>query len=596
MIRWLLHLPKKAWQWLTRMRTALVLLFLLALGAVPGALLPQRSLNEGNVNEFIENNGRIGEIYDTLGLFDVFSSPWFAAIYVLLFLSLIGCILPRTWAHYKALRVRPPAAPRKLNRMPNFVEGTVDASSDEVEKQVARRFRKWKGGATEASDDKAGKWSYSAERGYLREASNLVFHLSLVGILVTILMGRLLYYEGQVIVVAGTDSPSSQFCNTAVANYDSLRSGPTFDGTTLTPFCLNVNNFEAEYEQSGQATSFASDVDFAEGQDATKPLEDWDHTQLRVNHPLNVDGDLVYLQGHGYAPTFSVKWPNGEERTETIQFRPDDLTYFLSSGAVKMDPPAGMYPDLYDRRQNQLAIQGLFAPTAEFSGENDALLQSSFPAMNDPAVAIDIYRGDTGLDAGTGQDIFSLDSQQMHSGALQKLDRVNLMQGEAVTLDDGTEITFDGAEEFVNLQVSRDPTTGWVLGFAVTMLITLVGSLTIKRRRFWVRVTDNDNGTTTLQIAGLARTDSAGWGREFNRVAEELLHLEDEELDEDIEQSDGEWEDWEDELARELHREVANGELAEDPEESEEPSDDGASDTSGDPDDSDGSGSDGKHS
>ena len=191
MLRWLLKLPKWAWQWLTRMRTALVLLFLLALAAVPGALLPQRSLSESNVEEYLANNGRIAEIYDQLGLFDVFSTTWFSAIYVLLFLSLIGCILPRSWDHYKALRTLPPAAPKRLTRMPNYVEGTVDLPEDQVQKDVTARFKKWTGGATEADKDRAGKWSYSAERGYMREASNLVFHLSLVGVLVTILIGRL---------------------------------------------------------------------------------------------------------------------------------------------------------------------------------------------------------------------------------------------------------------------------------------------------------------------------------------------------------------------------------------------------------------------
>ncbi|MCI1256261.1 MAG: cytochrome c biogenesis protein ResB [Corynebacterium provencense] len=560
MLRSILRWPKKAWQWLTKMRTALVLLFLLALGAIPGALLPQRSLNAGNVEEYLAANGRIARIYDRLGLFDVFGSTWFAAIYVLLFISLIGCILPRSIDHWKALRKRPPAAPRRLDRMPNYVSGTVDVPADQARSEIAARFSRWQGGATEPEEDRAGKWSYSAEKGYLREASNLVFHLSLVGILVSVLVGRMVYYEGQVIVIAGTDN--SQFCNTAVANFDSLRHGPTFDGTTLTPFCVNVKNFNAEYLPSGQATDFSSDIDYASGQDALKPTEEWDHTTLRVNHPLTIDGDRVYLQGHGYAPTFTVTWPNGEKRTETIQFRPDDLTYFLSSGAVKMDPPAGMYPDLLDRRQHQLAIQGLFAPTAQFSGENDALLSSSFPAMENPAVAIDIYRGDTGLDSGTGQDIFSLSQTQLHNGSLQKLDRVNLMQGESVTLDDGTQISFDGAKEFVNLQVSRDRSEVWVLFFALLMLAGLVGSLTIKRRRFWVRVTDNGDGTSTLEIAGLARTDSAGWGREFNRVSEELLHLDEEELDEEFDQTDAGWEDWEDELDRELARERRDGEIS----------------------------------
>lgn len=93
MLRRILAWPKKGWQWLTKMKTALVLLFLLALAAVPGALLPQRSLNRGNVVEYIQANGTTAKIFDKLGLFDVFSSGWFAAIYMLLMISLVGCIL-----------------------------------------------------------------------------------------------------------------------------------------------------------------------------------------------------------------------------------------------------------------------------------------------------------------------------------------------------------------------------------------------------------------------------------------------------------------------------------------------------------------------
>ena len=201
-----------------------------------------------------------------------------------------------------------------------------------------------------------------------------------------------------------------------------------------------------------------------------------------------------------------------------------------------------MYEDLLERRQNQISIQGLFAPTAEFTGEKGALLSSSFPAMNDPAVAIDVYRGDTGLDGGRSQNIFSLDSEQLHSGAMQKLDRVNLRAGESVDLEDGTKITFDGAQEFVNLQVSRDPTVLWVLGFAILMLVSLVGSLLIKRRRFWVRLSPGANGGTHVEIAGLSRTDTAGWGKEFNRRSEKILGLEDEDLDDELDQDSMDWE------------------------------------------------------
>jgi len=47
----LFAIARNTWRTLTSMGTALVLLFLLALAAIPGALLPQRSLNEGKVEQ-----------------------------------------------------------------------------------------------------------------------------------------------------------------------------------------------------------------------------------------------------------------------------------------------------------------------------------------------------------------------------------------------------------------------------------------------------------------------------------------------------------------------------------------------------------------
>lgn len=106
----------------------------------------------------------------------------------------------------------------------------------------------------------------------------------------------------------------------------------------------------------------------------------------------------------------------------------DDATTFLSSGAMRFDPPGGMYPDADERRKNQIAIEGLFAPTALFHGN---LLSSSYPAMNDPAVAIDIYKGDTGLDTGNPQSLFELNTELINQGRLVKQDRVNLFPGRA---------------------------------------------------------------------------------------------------------------------------------------------------------------------
>ena len=524
---------RAAWRWLTSMRTALILLFLLAFAAIPGALLPQRSLSESKVDEYLANNGTMAEIFDKLQLFDVFSSVWFTAIYVLLFASLVGCIIPRTIEHWKAMRTPPASAPKNLGRLPMNDDGVVDKPLDEVKADVSSRLKRWHLTETPAAEDRAGALSFSAERGFFREFGNLVFHLGLVALLITIAAGKLLYYEGQIILITDTGTEiqdeavqgavNTPFCNTAPANFDSLRPGLLFDGTGLNPFCVQVEDFVADYLPNGQAEMFTSNIRWADEDTMREPTEEWNEQTLRVNHPLRVADDRVYLQGHGFAPAMRVTWPNGESRTSIVQFRPDDPTFFLSSGAMRFDPQAGMYPDLYERRQNQIAIEGLFAPTAEFTGESGALLTSVYPAMNDPAVAVDVYRGDAGLDTGRSQQLFSLDRDLMHSGQLEKIDRVNLKEGEDVTLDDGTKIEFLGAKEFVNLQVSHDPTQVWVLWSSIAMLAGLVVSLAVKRRRLWVRLHPVSDTATRVEFGGLARTDRAGWGDEFDAFVRGVL-------------------------------------------------------------------------
>ncbi|TIG76356.1 cytochrome C biogenesis protein ResB, partial [Legionella pneumophila] len=120
------------WRTLTSMGTALVLLFLLALGAIPVALLPQRSLNESKVDEYLATHPTLGPWLDRLQAFDVFSSFWFTAIYVLLFISLVGCLTPRMIEHVRSLRAVPVAAPRNLGRPPKHHEAPVQADAAEL--------------------------------------------------------------------------------------------------------------------------------------------------------------------------------------------------------------------------------------------------------------------------------------------------------------------------------------------------------------------------------------------------------------------------------------------------------------------------------
>ena len=501
----------KGWRALTSMGTALALLFLLALGAVPGALLPQRSLNESKVEQYLAAHPTIGPWLDRLQLFDVFASFWFTAIYALLFISLVGCLTPRTIEHIRGLRAVPVGVPRNLGRLPKHAQADVAGSAEALAALISEELRGWRR-VTRQVD---GVTEISAEKGYLREFGNIVFHFSLLGLLAAVAIGKLFSYEGNVIVIA---NGGPGFCSASPAAFDSFRAGNSVDGTSLYPMCLRVNDFQARYLPNGQATSFASNIDYQAGDDLVSGT--WRPYKLEVNHPLRIGGDRVYLQGHGYAPTFTVTFPGGQTRTQTIQWRPDDALTLLSSGVVRVDPPAGLYPP-DQRRKHQIAITGLLAPTQQLDG---TLLSSGFPALNDPAVAIDIYRGDAGLDSGRPQSLFTLDSRLIEQKRLTKVKRINLTLGQDVRLDDGTVVRFDKATPFVNLQVSHDPAQVWVLVSAMTMMAGLLVSLIVRRRRVWARITPDGPGTVRVELGGLARTDNSGWGGEFDsltrRVAE----------------------------------------------------------------------------
>src|SRR4051794_32097855 len=504
-------LARNTWRTLTSMGTALVLLFLLALAAIPGALLPQRSLNEVKVEQYIADHPMIGPWLDRLQAFEVFSSFWFTAIYALLFISLVGCLTPRMIEHAKSLRAVPVPAPRNLSRLPKYASAEVAGTPESTAAAISEPLKGWRR-VTRQADDIT---EISAEKGYLREFGNIVFHFSLLGLLVAIAVGKLFGYEGNVIVIA---NGGPGFCSASPAAFDSFRAGNSVDGTSLYPMCLRVNDFQAHYLPTGQAVSFAANIDYQAGADLN--ADTWRPYHLKVNEPLRVGGDRVYLQGHGYAPTFTVTFPDGQTRTQTLQFRPENQTTLLSSGAMRFDPPGGSYPDPGERRKNQIAIQGLFAPTEQLDGK---LLSSSFPALNNPAVAIDIYKGDTGLDTGRPQSLFSLDPKLIDQNRLTKKARVNLRAGEDTRLDDGTVVRFDGAVPFINVQVSHDPAQIWVLVFALTMMAGLLVSLVVRRRRVWVRLTPTGPGTVSVELGGLARTDNSGWGDEFERLTQRLL-------------------------------------------------------------------------
>jgi cytochrome c biogenesis protein len=500
-----LAFARNIWRQLMSMRTALVLLFLLALASLPGALLPQWALNRGKTATFILAHPTWGPLLDRSGFFAVFSSPWYAAIYLLLFTSLVGCLLPRSWDLLRQLRTPPVATPKNLTRMPHHSVQTVPGDPALVTARIhaALSSRGWR--IRQRSEPDAVV-TVSAERGYLREVGNLLFHLSLLGLLVAVAVGKLVGYEGSIIVDTGTG-----FCSVGPVSYDNFRPGTLVDGTSMTPFCIDVDSFRSAYTPQGQAAQFAASIRYQSGTDLG--TNRWSSRVLEVNDPLRIDGQRLYLLGHGFTPHFKVTYPSGAVRDYAQPFAPMDSS-LVSQGAVKItDPPDWAGVELLT---HQLAIVGLFAPTQQVTA---GVMTSSFPAARDPGVAVQIYRGDLGLEAGRPQSVFAIDSAQVASKLLVKVQQANLLPGQSTTLGDGTRITFTGYNEWVSLQTSYDPAQFAALISAVLLLVGLTISLVVKRRRVWYRLQPAADPSapvaTVVDIGGLARTDAAGYGAEF---------------------------------------------------------------------------------
>ncbi len=489
------------WNQLSSMRTALVLLFALAVAAIPGSLIPQRNVSPVRVSDFIAAHPTLGPIYDQVGLFNVFSSPWFSAIYLLLFVSLIGCIIPRIGVYARAMRARPPKTPRNLSRLPAYARGSVVDFDGVLERAVVelkrQRYR------VDVTDN-----TVSAERGYSREAGNLLFHISLLFVLLGVAIGGFYGFRGTSVVVVGQG-----FANN-VTQYDDLSAGAWFDDSDLEPFTLKVKDFDAKFEtgavQRGAARLFRADIEVTDRPGAAPRDVD-----LEVNKPLNIGGTTVHLIGHGYAPQITVKDAEGNVAySGPVVFLPQDGN-FMSAGAIKAP----------DGRPERLAFQGFFLPTAVQTSEK-AAPSSAFPDALNPVLFVSAYSGPPRVETGRTENVYSLDLTGLTpiKDAKGAPLRIALQPGSVFQLPEGKgSIQMDGWTRWVKLQVGDAPGVPISLVAIAFAVFGLCLSLFIRPRRVWLRVTRSEQGPNLVEVGGLDRADArAGLTEDVEDLASAL--------------------------------------------------------------------------
>ncbi|TFB69104.1 cytochrome c biogenesis protein ResB [Cryobacterium glaciale] len=495
------------WRQLTSMRTALFLLLLLAIAAVPGSLVPQRTADPNGVTQYFTDHPDLAPILDNIQAFDVYSSAWFSAIYLLLFVSLIGCIIPRTRHHLTALRATPPATPARLARLAGFTTRVAPVGTASATAITSARSLLKSNGYRVALYGEDGSLSVSAERGYTRETGNLVFHSALVGLLVVAGFGGGFGFAGQRVLVEG-----QTFTNTLLA-YDSFNPGRFFDDATLDPYTLTLDEFSVIYDDQNTA-ALGQPVDYTADVTLTPRGEEPRTDQVKVNGPLRSGGTDVFLLGNGYAPSITVSNADGiPVFSDKIPFLPQDAN-LTSLGVVKV--PDGL--------PEQLGMIGFFYPTQETA--RSGAFFSSYPDLVYPMLTLNVYTGDLGLDEGVPTSVYSLNTDDMIqlTGGQTGVETLELLPGETLDLPKGLgTVTFNNADptapngdlsnsvpRFASFDIQRDPTQAWVLVFAILVMLGLLTGLFVPRRRVWVKAVPQSDGTLRLEYAGLARGEDPG--------------------------------------------------------------------------------------
>ncbi|HEX9774600.1 MAG TPA: cytochrome c biogenesis protein ResB [Actinomycetota bacterium] len=468
-----------AWRTLRRMRTAIILLLILAAGAAVGAFFPQRPVSPLTANAWVEDHRSWARIAEFFGLLDVYGSWWFMAISVLLLVSLVGCLLPRYRAFFRAVRARPRAA-AALEVQPHYRTGEMalapEAALHGAERLLRdRRFRLAREDGTVA-----------AEKGHWREGGSLVFHTALLALLIGMAAGKLFGHSGQVAVIEG-----ETFRDTRI-EYDSLSAGRFFPGHK--GFGVTLEAFDVDWYPNGVPSTFVARTSILD-QEGTfvRPYD------VYVNSPLTYDGVRLYLLSWGWAPEIRVRQNGAVLYDGPTVFLSDDGSW---RGVVKTPGAEPL----------EMGLEMFFVPDAVLG--DDGTPVNGGPRPENPLVVYQQYLGDLRLEE--PQSVYALDPRELAPGAVGAL-RLGRTEG----LGDGIEVSFTGLKQYAVFHVASNPGAPVLLVAAILLLVGLIPALYSSRRRVWVRATLHGDAAR-VEIAGNAAQRKAAFEEEFTELVRDL--------------------------------------------------------------------------
>lgn len=483
----------KVWKFFSSVKLAVVLLIILAIVSIIGTVIQQNQPTEEYLKVYSPTTV---ELFEALGLFDMYHTWWFVLLLMLFTANLTVCTLerfPGTWEKIKA--PLKPLDDEMLKALPFkreivFKGGMEKAQARVSEALQSRRYRYFVSSGP-------GDLNFYMQKGAYSRLGVYITHVSIILIFLGALVGAFFGFKGFLNLPEGEASYVVYIRNEPMWDRIMDRLGVSESRVVRDPrggvlalplgFYIQCRDFEVDYYQSpggggptGTPSEFISELSIYDLR-GFKILD----KRIEVNAPLTYRGITFYQSSYGTMPGVMGKVVLNVQPKKGPG--PGEI--------VVLDPGSSAYVASIDRT---LKVNGV-APFAARNPVNGEV--HFFRARNDelinPAVEIEVFKG----------------GKSLYKTVVLKVD-----QGEPYMPEDYiiSYVDYWGAR-YTGLQVTKDPGV-WIV-YAGFILLCIGPAMTFfgSHRKLWVRLQDK-KGQTVITIAGSANRNRLGFEAEFNTI------------------------------------------------------------------------------
>ncbi|STZ75431.1 cytochrome biogenesis protein [Bergeriella denitrificans] len=298
-------LIRRPWfAFLSSMRFAVALLSLLGVASVIGTVLQQ---NQPAANYLVKFGPFWSQIYQFLGLYDVYASAWFVVIMLFLVISTGLCLTRNVPPFLREIKsYRENAKEKSLAAMRHSV-----LLEDNLSPEVAARYLEVQGFSAKTVAREDGSVLVAAKKGAMNKWGYIFAHAALIviclgGLIDSNLLLKIGMLTGRIVpdnnaMYAKDFKPESVLGagNLSFRGNVNITEGQSADVVFLNadsgmlvqdlPFEVKLKKFHIDFYNTGMPRDFASDLEVTDKATGEKIEQ-----TIRVNHPLTLHGITIY--------------------------------------------------------------------------------------------------------------------------------------------------------------------------------------------------------------------------------------------------------------------------------------------------------------